>query len=237
MNILREVRKVNQKSMPVRIMLLLTFCVIFTISTYAWFITSQELNLSGLEANVTSWDVAYYVDDNEILKETVTLTIDSFYPGMSSVSEEIIHIYNLGDKNTNIKYELLSVKLFGEEVINDINIGISGYGETGKMYTIFSEDTQYPFNVNFTYDKSYLEGKYVDDNSPTSEKAHATFKFNASWEYQAEDEANTEAKDALDTQFGKAAFEYYKKQGSDPSKAIEIQVKITSSSANSTLEN
>ena len=57
MNILREVRRVSKKSMPLRISLLLVFCVIFIVTTYAWFSLQKDINLGGLEADVTSWDV------------------------------------------------------------------------------------------------------------------------------------------------------------------------------------
>lgn len=60
--------------------------------------------------------------------------------------------------------------------------------------------------------------------------AFATFKYNMSWNYET---GNTDVeiaeRDALDTTFGKIAYKYYQTPTNDPSKAIEIYVRIVSS--------
>ena len=68
MNILREVRRGSNKSMPVRIILLVSFCVIFVVTTYAWFSTQKDVKFQGLTGYTTEWDVSYYVKENEILE-------------------------------------------------------------------------------------------------------------------------------------------------------------------------
>lgn len=229
MNILREVRRTSNKSMPVRLISILVFCVIFIVTTYAWFSSQKDLDLEGLEGYVTSWDVSYYVneDENEILDQTATFTIDELYPGMDG-TEDVVHIYNIGTSSTNIEYELVSVKIFGEEVLPELKAN-GDFQESGNTTSIFSKDENYPFDVSFTYDRNYLNGKYVDD--ATTPNAVATFKLNVDWEY----DGNT-AKDDVDTQFGKYAYAYYQEEGSDPTKAIEIQVRITSSMIHPSLE-
>ena len=98
----------------------------------------------------------------------------------------------------------------------------------GNTVHIFADDTEYPFDISYTYDKTRLDGEFVDD--ATTPNAGATFKFQASWEYQGNGtEDENLAKDILDTQFGKGAYAYYQDEANDPSKAIEITVKITSS--------
>ena len=85
MNILREIRRIKKRSVPARILLITIFSVILIINTYAWFNANEPVNMSGLEANITPWDVRYYVDDKEVLDETVTFTIDQLYPGMPDI--------------------------------------------------------------------------------------------------------------------------------------------------------
>lgn len=234
MNILREVRRVKKKSMITRIRLILVFSVIFIINTYAWFSIDKHVGLKNIEADVTSWDVAYYVneDANEILNQTATFTIDELYPGMPD-REDIVHIYNLGTSSTNIQYELISVKVFGNEVLDqletDDEIETTENG-TGATVDLFSKNTSYPFNISYTYDKVKLIGKYENDTSTPN--SFATFQFNVDWAYEDDEDATAAenaVKDALDTQFGKQAYNYYNVEGGDPSKAIEIKVKITSS--------
>ena len=89
MNILREIRKTKEKSMPIRIIVTLMFCAVFIVNTYAWFAMNKEVNLSGLTGEVTSWDVSYYVEDEEILDETATFLINEAYPGMPNREETV----------------------------------------------------------------------------------------------------------------------------------------------------
>ena len=236
MNILREVRRVKNKSMPTRIMLLLVFSVILIVNTYAWFSSQKDIKVGGLEGEVTSWDVSYYVneDTNEILDQTAIFTIDEFYPGMPN-REDVVHIYNIGTSSTNITYELVSVKVFGQEVLSQIKT--SGEVVTqGNTTNIFSKDTDYPFNVSYTYDKAKLVGKYENDTATPN--AVATFRFNVNWAYEATGTVTEQqARDALDTRFGKEAYAYYQDEANDPSKAVEIHVRITSSMIHPSLEN
>ena len=228
MNILREFRRVKEKKMTTRIRLLLTFSMIFIVTTYAWFSTQKNVDIGGLTGDVTGWDVSYFVnsDQSEILDEIAVFTIDEFYPGMPE-REDVVHIYNRGEASSAIKYELISVKVFGQEVLSQLQTN----GEivtNGNTTNIFSKDTQYPFNISYTYDRTKLIGAYVDkENTP---EAVAQFKFNVNWEYNGGGTASENlAKDILDTKFGKDAYAYYQNEANDPTKAVEIKVKITSS--------
>ena len=226
MNILREVRRVKEKNMATRIIFVLLFCVIFVVNTYAWFTASSEFNITGIEGQVTSWDIAYYIEDEEVLDETATFTIEALYPGMPN-REDVVHIYNVGKASTNISCEVISVKVFGQEVIEQLKT--DGEIQTnGNTTNIFSKDSQYPFNISYTYDKSKLIGEYVDDASTPDSFGAVT--FNVSWDYEGNATATEDdAKNILDTKFGKDAYAYYQDEANDPSKAIEIQIKITSS--------
>ena len=131
--------------MPVRILLILIFSVILIINTYAWFQSNQPVDMNGLEANITPWDVRYYVDDKEILDETVTFTIDQLYPGMPE-REDTVRILNMSTTSTSIKYELTAVKVFGQDVLDTLlEEGI--IRTEGNTVNIFADDTQYPFHI------------------------------------------------------------------------------------------
>lgn len=226
MNILREVRRFNNKSMPLRIISILIFSVISIVTTYAWFSSQKDVKLGGLTGDVISWDVTYFVNGVERFDETATFTIDQLYPGMEDWGDTV-HIYNIGESSTGIDYQVVSVKVFGEEVLPSLTLGVSG-----KTTTIFAGDESYPFKVSYTYDKDYMKEKYIDD--ATTPEAHAKLTLNVEWDYEIPDNADTTNadeslnRDNLDTQFGKNAYAYYQREGSDPSKAIEIKVRITS---------
>ena len=127
-----------------------------------------------------------------------------------------------------------------------VSCGDTDTDTTTNTTQLFSKDTAYPFNISYTYDKTYLEGNpdYMDflteggeyvtsieKNGTTVTPPHAIFRYLVSWDYDVtggDDDANA-AKDVLDTKFGKDAYEFYQDNTKDPTKAVEIQVRITSS--------
>ncbi len=228
MNILREFRRATKRSIATRIRLVLLFSVILIINTYAWWSATQDVKLNSLKGDVTSWDVSYYVneDENEILDTMASFTIDELYPGMPE-REDTAHIYNIGTTGTIIKYELASVKIFGEEVLDELKAN-GAITTDGNTTNIFSDNTKYPFNISYTFDKDRLSGKYVSDEATPNAKA--TFKYNLSWDFEAGDtDAEKLERDTIDTVFGKNAYKFYQNSENDSNKAIEIYVKITSS--------
>lgn len=235
MNILREVRRGSNKSMPVRIILLVSFCVIFVVTTYAWFSTQKDVKFQGLTGYTTEWDVSYYVKENEILDKTTVFTIEQLYPGMPP-REDIVNIYNLGKASSVINYELVSVKVFGQEVLSELSTPTQIITETDEngvetvtyKIDIFKGDTVYPFSISYTYDKLKLIGQY-EEGGQYEDSAQGTMKFNVNWTYEGDGtDVENLAKDVLDTKFGKDAYAYYQDEDSDPSKAIEVKVRITS---------
>lgn len=228
MNILREFRRATKRSMATRIRLILLFSVILIVNTYAWWSATQDIKLSALDGDVTSWDVSYYVneDENEILDTMATFTVDELYPGMPE-REDVAHIYNIGTTGTIINYELASVKIFGEEVLEELKANGSITKE-GNTTHIFSDNSKYPFNISYTFDKDRLSGKYVSDSATPN--AAATFKYNLSWDFEAgSTDAEKLQRDTIDTVFGKNAYKFYQNSKDNTNKAIEIYVKITSS--------
>ena len=156
MNILREVRRLNRKSMTTRIILVLIFSVIFIINTYAWFSTQHNAQLGGIRSELTAWDVSYFVnqENDEILDDFTVFTIDELYPGMPN-REDVVHIYNIGTSSTIITYEITSVKIFGQEVLDTLRTTGEITTENDKnkrAVTVknLAKETQYPFNINYT---------------------------------------------------------------------------------------
>lgn len=224
MNILREIRRTKEKSMPIRIILTLMFCVIFIVNTYAWFGLNQSVNLTGISGEVTSWDIAYDIEDGETLDKTATFVIDELYPGMTE-NQDVVRICNKGGSITTIDYELLSVKVFGVEILDELKAN-QEITTNGNTTNIFSTDANYPFDISYTYGSNYLQGQYIDDE--TTPSAVTTFKFNVSWPYtEGTTEEETAAKDILDTRFGIKAYDYYE-LGNDKHSAVEVKVRITS---------
>lgn len=225
MNVLRELRKLKTKSVIAKIRVLILLIVMLTVSTYAWFYTERNTNVGGIRGEVIDWDIEYSIDDEEISTEEVVIAIDEFYPGMADFEKNILTL-NKTEIGAEIRYELKSVKIFGEEKIDYLktsnNITIAG-----NTTNIFSKE-EYPFNVGFTYDKDVLAGLDKDAEGIPPESL-ATLTIFANWSYERTG-ANTTLlqNDKLDTNFGERAYNYYKNDElSNQYSPLEIVLNVT----------
>lgn len=218
MNILRELRKFKRRSVLVKLQILLLFSVMLIASTYAWWRVPQA-EIWNMRATVETWDVEYNIDDTTILDEEVTISVDDFQPGMDDF-QKTVSIRNLGTKGSKITYELTSVKLFGQEVLTDLqtNNEIRLAGNTVNLF-VNSGAEKYPFNICYSYDKSNIDGQYIDDE--TTPGAVAKLTFYVSWEYD-------KGTDLLDTSIGQRAYDFYENPSNNPEEVLQFKVKITS---------
>ena len=218
MNILRELRKFKKKSVLVKLQILLLFSVMLIASTYAWWKLPKS-KTENLRGTIETWEIEYSIDDNQILEEEVVISVDDFQPGMIDF-KKAINIRNFGTKGTKIKYELTSVKLFGEEVLDDMkaNDEIRQAGSTVNLF-VNSNEQKYPFNICYMYDKTHIDGKYLDDKTTPDSVSKITFF--ASWDYE-------KGTDNLDTYIGKKAYEFYNDPNNIPEEVLQFTVKITS---------
>lgn len=239
MNILREIRRISQKSKRKRIILILILCLALISTSYAWFASAKTTDLSGISGKVSSWDVAYVISETEIIDEEISFDVSTIYPSMPTYEQDL-HIYNLGDRKANIKLEVTSVKFFGEEILDSLKEKLE-ITDKNNQITIFDDlanTSEYPFKTKIEYDKLYVQNRYnyishdengnfVDAKDPdgkygyeTNDESVATIKMKFIW-----DGLN----DTLDTEFGKRAFEYYQNNTENTEPIIRVKIRITSS--------
>jgi hypothetical protein len=129
---------------------------------------------------------------------------------------------------SNISYQIVSVKLFGEEVLADLqseggivqeedengNIKINLFANSGST-------VKYPFSIYYTYDKDTISGVYTNEEDVDS---MAQLVFSSKWE-------SIDANNEIDTDYGKKAYEFYQDEDNEDSEAIEVTIRITSSRA------
>lgn len=228
MNVIRELRKFKTKSAIAKIRMLIILLVMLITSSYAWFELGYEANMSNIRGKVIEWNVEYSINEEAIQTQEFTVKIDEFYPGMTNFEENIV-IRNLSNTTSDIKYELISVRLFGEEILEELeaNGNITGAGTTKNIFS--TED--YPFDVGYYYDKDKLEDKYIDDVSTPDSVAKVTFFAN--WTYEREGNIlSYEENDELDTYYGETAYEYYENNElAAEYSPLEITLKITTTRA------
>ena len=226
MNILRELRKFKTKSAITKIRILVLLAILLITSAYAWFFIHPVANISNIKAKVVEWDVEYSVDDSTIQEQNITIPIEEFYPGVGEIEKNIM-IKNATETPTDITYTLISVRLFGEEILEELQNN-GNIIEAGFTKNIFATE-EYPFNASYTYNTDRLTGKFVDETSTPD--SFAKLSIFASWDYEREGMTkNLVENDKLDTYFGEEAYDYYKNSElSEQYKPLEITIKIHSS--------
>ena len=218
MNILRELRKFKRKSVRFRASFVLIFLVMLLISTYAWFDIFQFVDQTDIKATIESWDIRYLDQNSEELSEAVDFTVQHFYPGMENVQQDVV-IQNIGQYESNITYEVISVLLFGEEVLDDLKTN-NEIQEAENEITLFTDTTKYPFEVRYEWDKKQILGDMDIKDGDIAPEATAKVSFKVSWHYE-------NGKDDLDTEMGKKAYEFYQNPDNDPTQALKIMLRVT----------
>ncbi len=221
MNVLRELRKFKTKSALAKIRILILLAIMLIASTYAWFMFNlMPPKISGIKQKVIEWDVEYSIDDVIIEEQEVIVAVDEFYPGMDEYTKNIV-VRNITPTSSNIKVELTSVKLFGEEILPSL-IANNDVTEAGTTKNIFSTD-KYPFEAGYYYDKNRIEDSFVSDSLTPNSTAKITFFANWSYERTTATMTNTQ-NDELDTRLGEDAYKYYKDNNTES--ALEITLKL-----------
>lgn len=233
MNVLRELRKFKTKSAMAKIRVLILLAVMLVVSSYAWMTLRKDVEVGNLQGVVESWEVEYSINGEKV-EEEVTIAIDEFYPGAyvdedgdgSDWYTKTIAIKNMAAEPTTLKYEIISVKLFGNEVyakdgINQIGVD---YLNADKKINLFTDKVTYPFYLWCDYTSSWLEGgKFVDE--ATTPNRIAKFTIKAYWPYDT-----GAAYNSADTTLGERAFTYYSTpnpDGSEKEHALLITLKIS----------
>ena len=228
MNVLRELRKFKTKSALAKIRILILLTVMLVVSTYAWFTYEKKVTTSGIMAKMTAWDVEYSINDEEITTEEIIIALEEFYPGMPDF-EKKIKISNKTHIGVEIKYEIKSIKIFGEEKLDYLKA--NGYiTEDGKTMNFFATE-EIPFNAGFSFNKESLDGVKIDpDTGELLTDSVGDLIMFANWDYIREGaEKDINENDALDTLYGELAYNFYQDENlAEQYSPLEIVILVTS---------
>lgn len=215
MKILRVLRRKK-----IKLSFILLFLLFFVVNTYAWMRTDKSTEMGNITLNVDDWSVAFIIENEEITTEEYTFEIEEFYPGIDPI-EKRIDVYNIGEANSFLKYEITEIYLYGEQIYN-IQVGEKQIPETlgtvednldltrtvnlfgNSRATIFDENnTNYtfslryptPFTISYTHEKTHISGNDNQDN------AKSWMTINLAWQ---NDEENNEE----DTKLGNMVYQF-----------------------------
>lgn len=193
--------KKHKAYIKLNIMSLFFVVVSFISITLAWFAYSGFASVET-EVDVKAWYIDFKQGDESVSNDIV-ISLSEIYPGMEPISEKI-NIQNLGDSDAEIKYEIVSARIFNEE------IDVSSL-EEGLLEDKLSQ--QYPFHINIG-----LSDYHVMAQTGTSD-----FEVSISWPLEADN-------DQLDSIWGNAAYEFEKqeeaKKLADPNYDVRSALKI-----------
>lgn len=183
----------------IKIRTIIFLIVLLAFNSYAWFLYATKVS-TGLQAHVAAWDINFVID-NKAIEKTVTINLEKIYPGMEDFSQEI-QVENKGETKADLKYEIESIKIFGETFSRK-----SGMTSQQLEEKIANE---YPINLDIQ----------ISNNSVDEGVGKSTFTINLSWPFESNN-------DELDTYWGEKAYEYYSKNANSNSLELEINLIAT----------
>lgn len=182
----------------VRISTLILLLITLGSSTFAWFLYATKVSV-GITAHIEAWNILFTNENNEI-SEVINFTIPNLYPGMEDFNDSI-EIINLGERNANVEFEIVSVSILG------VNHNIDGTTLTSdQMINNLASD--YPFKIRLSLSQNTIEAG----------RGRTTFSISTVWPYESGD-------DDLDTYWGSKSYEFSSNNPDTPS--IQMEVKIS----------
>jgi len=182
------------KKIKIKNIIILILLLIF--NTYAWFVYATRVS-SEISVHISSWNVQFTVGEDETITNVV-IAVDRIYPGMET-TEKNITVKNKGEIKAELDYNIMSLKILDE------------YYKVGENITVEELmnkiNTEYPFKINVTKDDTLLrEGT-----------GEGSFCITVEWPFESGD-------DALDTEWGNKAYDYYSTNSG--SKSIQIEITL-----------
>lgn len=201
-------KRKRKKIKPTRLVILLFFVI---SNTFAWFIYATRVD-NDVSVHVRAWNVVFEAGDNEIT-DTVSLNVDSIYPGMTDYLYEI-DAYNKSEVSATLSYQILEANIFGDQYITVA--GRAERQEPANANDLTSTQLEamlannYPFTI-------YLG---ISDTDIEEGTGHEVYSLNVEWPYEQGD-------DETDTYWGTRAGYFKESNPSTPCITLKVKLYIT----------
>lgn len=177
---------------------LIILIILLSFNTYAWFVYSTKVDV-GMTAHISAWEVEFTAKEGGV-DSTMTIDVERIFPGMDTFEKEI-QVINKGEVNIQISYEIKSLKIMDEYY----EVGVSGVTAQDLEDRM---QNNYPFKIKIVQDDSGLK-----DGT-----GNGKFNITVEWPFES-------GNDALDTQWGNKAYEYYSLNPGE--KCIELKLVLS----------
>ena len=194
----------------IKISHLIILAILLIGNTYAWFIYIDTVS-NSVDVHIKAWNIDLQ-DDQGTVTDTVTVYVDSVYPGMTTYEKEIT-VSNYSDLDATVSYDILSVEIMGDRTYSregklEYNLAISQNDVTSAQL-VQSLANDYPFVISFDLDETHLDAV----------TGVATYTISIAWDYES-------GNDTLDTYWGERAFTFANQSSGDPCISLDIKIKI-----------
>lgn len=193
---------------------LIIILLLLITNSYAWFIYSTKVE-GSISAHVKSWDVIFQ-NGVDTQASYFTASIDDLYPGMDDYNYNL-KIYNHGEIDARLTYELLSINILDREYISVQ--GRADKKEPANSNDLSSDELQEYLLNNFPF-KIHLS---LSDEDLQADLGESDFNLDVTWPFES-------GNDDLDTYWGKEAATFIKQHPEEP--CIKLKVKVITFQAN-----
>jgi len=191
----------------INIKTLLILVLTLIINTYAWFLYVSTVS-TEVDVHIKSWD--FDIQDNAGSTDMEFRAV--IYPGMQEVSQEVTSRNN-GEASAKLSIDFKSLKVLDEEYV----VGeTDDHGVEITSNYIYNKLQEYPFKIEIKVDDvAYNPSTNYILNTSDSK----TVKVTLNWPYETgSSDTEIESNDAIDTEWGNRAYEFYQ---TDTSNIIE----------------
>ncbi len=193
---------------PSRLILLI---VLIASNTFAWFIYATRVS-TGVDVHVKGWNVTFEAGENEITNE-VSIDIEDVYPGMDDY-EYSISAFNNSEVSATFSYVILQARILDDVYVSQEQRTALGQQiqqddmTSAEIQEMLEDDFPFSITIDIT-DASLSTGNDQED-----------FELEVTWPYESN-------QDALDTQWGIAAYDFKEDNPTLPSITITVKLIIT----------
>jgi len=205
------INKKIKKNPKFRITRLIFLIVLIASNTFAWFIYATKVD-SNVSVHVRSWKVIFEAGENEVTN-TINLTVDSIYPGMSDYEYEIT-AYNRSEVSATLSYQILNANILGTQFVSVEGRAAAGQQVVeGDLTSLQLEQkllNDYPFSISITTSDTIIDLGNGEE----------TYTLGVVWPYESNH-------DDVDTLWGVNAATYKENYPNSPSITLQIKIIIT----------
>ena len=177
-------KKLKEALKRVKLRTLIGLIILLVFNAYAWFVFQTKVQ-GKIEAHIEAWDVQFQAGQEENISE-INFEVGKIFPGMVTFEKTII-AHNFGEKKAKLTYEIKKMTILGE------TYSVDDPGTTSEDLEKLLEE--YPFHIVIDISNDILD----------EESGMATIIVSLAWPYD-------QGKDALDTEWGEAASDFYEKE-------------------------